>query len=161
MAAQKTIFFKKLIDGGVLLNLRDSDGVLPDKWFNMDHKTPRIGVPLNYALSIFQDQTLESMLKSNYFEIENLQDLIGVAEEKTVISLAPEQLEEMIAPKRTPELILGIIKGGNEAKMKELFESADKQRAFDLAVTHASELSMSTINKVESILGMAIIERDE
>ena len=161
MAAQKTIFFKKLIDGGVLLLLQDSEGVLPDKWFNMDHRTPRIGVPLNYALSVFQNQTIESMLKSNYFEIENINDLLGTAEEKSIVALSEEENKIIAAPKRTNELIVSILRGGNETKIKELFDSADRQRAFDLALQHASEFSISTVDKVEKILGMAILERDE
>ena len=158
MALGKTVFFKKLVDGGVSIYLQDIEGSLPARWFSMDHKVSRIGVPLNYALSIFVDSSVESMMRKNLFEIENLDSLIKEAEELGYIAPSEEEVKELTAPKRTKEMLLAILKGGNEKKLRELFESSDKERAVEIITASYKDFSMDTIQKIEDILGMAISE---
>lgn len=158
MALGKTVFFKKLIKGSVSLHLQDVDGILPSRWFAMDHKVPRIGVPMSYALSIFIDATIEKMMKQNYFEIENINELLAAAKEKGYVSLSEEEVQVITAPKRTNETLVAILKGGNKSKIKELFESNDKQRAIHLATENVKLFSLEAIAVIEDVLGMAITE---
>lgn len=154
----RIVFFKKLIDGGLSLFLEDVDGAMLPKWYSMDEKIPRIGVPMNYALSIFTNATLETMLKQNMFEIENIADVIAAAEERGFIAKAEEELKELKTPKRTKETLVAILKGGNIKKVEELFASADKERAFELAAQNVAELSMQVVDRIEEITGMALRE---
>lgn len=153
----RTVFFKKLIDGSVSLYMEDVD-TAQAKWFAMDEKSPRIGVPMNYALSIFTDSVLENMLKSNIFEVENIDDLIKAAEERNFIAKSEEEMKEIKASKRSKDMIAAIIKGGNLQKIEELFNSVDKERAFEIAVSVVDQLSIQVIEKIEKITGMAIRE---
>ena len=155
--AGRIVFFKKLIDGSVSLFMQDVDTSM-EKWFAMDEKSPRIGVPMNYALSIFTDATLESMLKQHVFEIENINEVVAAAEERGFIAKAEDELKELKAPKRTKETLLAIIKGGNLAKIEELFKSPDKERAWELVVQNIEQLSIQTVDKIEEITGMALRE---
>lgn len=158
MALGKTIFFKKLSEGGVSIYLQDVEGILPARWFQLDYKVPRIGVPVNYALSIFTDSNVEKLLKRKYFEVENMADLIAIAEERNYIAPSEEQVKELVAPSRTKELLLKIIQGGNEVKLRELFASADRNRALEIAVANSNTLTMEVVQRIEEILGMAITE---
>ena len=153
----RIVFFKKLIDGSVSLFMQDVDTAM-EKWFAMDEKSPRIGVPMNYALSIFTDATLESMLKQHVFEIENIDEVVAAAEERGFIAKAADELKEIKAPRRTKETLLAIIKGGNLAKIEELLKSADKERAWELVVQNVEQLSIQTVDKIEEITGMALRE---
>ena len=153
----RTVFFKKLIDGTVSLLMEDVD-TTQSKWFAMDEKSPRIGVPMNYALSIFTDSVLENMLKTNIFEVENLDDLIKAAEERNFIAKSEEEIKELKTSKRSKETITAIVKGGNLQKIEELFSSVDKERAFEITVAIVDQLSIQVIDKIEKITGMAIRE---
>lgn len=153
----RTVFLKKLVDGGVSLYLQDVDST-QTKWFLMNDKSPRIGVPMNYALSIFTDAVLESMLRRNIFEVENIAELVQAAEERNFIAKAEDELKEIKAPKRAKETLVAILKGGNLAKIDELFKSADKERAWELAVQNVDQLSMQVVDKIEEITGMALRE---
>lgn len=153
----RIVFFKKLIGGSVSLYMQDVDSAMT-KWFAMDEQSPRIGVPMNFALSIFTDATLEGMLKQHIFEIENIEEVIASAEERGFIAKAAVELEEIKTPARPKETLLAIIKGGNLKKIEELFNSTDKERAWELAVQSVGELSMQTIDKIEEITGMALRE---
>jgi hypothetical protein len=158
MALGKTIFFKKLSEGSISLYLSDVDGVLPQKWFRLDQKMPRIGVPENYALSLFTDAVIEKMMKKNYFEIEELANLVKIAEERGIIAPSEEEKAVMVTPKRTQAILLAILKGGNEAKIRELFDSSDRNRALELATANALDLSGNAVAVIEKVLGMAITE---
>lgn len=158
MALGTTIFFNKLSEGSVSLFMQDADGILPSRWFVMDGRMPRIGVPLNYALGVFTDASLKHMLDNNYFEVENVDALVKAAQEKGFIALSEEEEKEIQAPRRKPEVILAILKGGNADKIRELFESSDKERAFDIAIKNSKSLSVETVRLIEEILGMAILE---
>lgn len=153
----RTVFLKKLVDGGVSLYLQDVDSTQA-KWFLMNDKSPRIGVPMNYALSIFTDAVLEGMLKRHVFDVENIEDVIAAAEDRGFIAKAEEELKEIKAPKRTKETLVAILKGGNVTKVDELFKSADKERAWELAVQNVDQLSMQIVDKIEEITGMALRE---
>jgi hypothetical protein len=160
MAIVRTINFKRLSEGSVSLYLQDVEGVLPTKWFTMTHQQPKTPVPLNYALSIFLDNVLQQMLQDNYFEIIEVEALKSAAIERGLISddvQEPVSLE-ISTPKKSAETILAILKGGNETKIKELFKSADKERAFDIAKANSKILSNGTVSFIEDILGMAITE---
>lgn len=158
MATGKTIFLKKLRGGSLSLYLNDVEGILPSRWFVMDHKIPRIGVPSNYALSIFTDSSLESIMKKNHFEVENMADLLALAQEKGYVAPTEEEIKAIVAPKRTKETLFAILKGGNDSKIKDLFESDDKARALEIAAANVKDLSLDTVAKIEAILGMAITE---
>jgi len=158
MALGKTVFFKKLIDGGVSLYLSDVEGVLPPRWFAMDHKVPRIGVPENYALSLFLDANIDKAFKRKLFEVEKIEDLIKVAQERGYVALSPEETQVIVEPSRSKEILLSILKGGNKEKIAALFASADRNRALEIAVSNAKSFSMETIQTIEEILGMAITE---
>jgi hypothetical protein len=158
MATVKPIFCKKLIGGGVLLYLQDSEGLLPPKWFNMDEKMPRIGIPVNYAVSILNDYTIKNMLNNNMFEIENIEDLIKESESRLYIAPSEEEVQVLTEKKRSDALLLTILRGGNKAKIQELFNSADKERALDIAIANAKSFSMDLIESIESIVGMALVE---
>lgn len=160
MALDKTVFFKKLVDSTVRIYMHDFDGVLPARWFVMDQKMPRIGVPMNYALTVFTDHSVELMLKKNYVEVENMEVLIKEAEARSIIAPSKEEVEEMVTPKRTKEIIFAILKNGSEAKIRELFESADKERALGIATERVNELSLDAVAKIESILGVAIKDEE-
>ena len=153
----RIVFFKKLARGSVSLYMQDVDSAMA-KWFVMDAKTPRIGVPMNYALSIFTDATLERMLKNNIFEIENIKEVVAAAEERGFIAKAEEELKELTAPKRSKESLLAILKGGNLTKIEELFKSADKERAWELVGQNIDQLSIQVVDKIEEITGMALRE---
>lgn len=153
----RIVFFKKLIDGSVSVFMQDVDSTMT-KWFTMDEKSPRIGVPMNYALSIFTDATLENMLKQHIFEIENINEVIASAEERGFIAKAEEELKDLTAPKRNKETLLAILKGGNLTKIEELFKSADKERAWELVTQHIGQLSIEVVDKIEEITGMALRE---
>lgn len=161
MAILRTINLRKLSEGGVSLFLQDVEGVLPSKWFTMNQRLPKVPVPINYALSIFLDATLQRMLEENLFEIVEAEDLKKAAVERGLI--AEDNAEdpvvlEISTPKRSAEILLAILKAGNETKIKELFESADKVRAFDIAKSNAKALSTGTVSLIEEIVGMAITE---
>jgi hypothetical protein len=158
MALGKTVFFKKLVDSSVSLYVQDVEGILPARWFVMDQKMPRIGIPVNYALSLFVDSSIEAMLKANYIEIEDMAGLIKLAEEKGYISPTEEEVKVLTAPKRTVEALFAIIKGGNTTKLEELFKSADKERALEIVTAKQTELSSDVVAKIEKILGVAISE---
>lgn len=160
MALDKTVFFKKLVDGAVHIYMQDFDGVLPARWFVMDQRMPRIGVPMNYALTVFSDHSVELMLKKNYVEIENMDVLIREAEARSIIAPSQEEVKELTAPKRTKEMIFSILKGANESKIRELFESADRERALGIATERINELSLDAVAKIESILGVAIKDEE-
>lgn len=158
MALGKTVFFKKLAEGTVRLYINDIEGVLPSRWFIMDTRTPRIGVPVNYALTIFSDNSLQAMLNKNYIEVENMAALVKEAEEKGYIAPSEEEVKQLTAPKRSNEALFAILKGGNSTKIQDLFESADKHRALEVAKSRTKDLSLDVISTIESILGMAITE---
>jgi hypothetical protein len=158
MALGKTIYFKKLTDGGVSLLLQDVEGVLPEKWFAMDQKMPRIGIPENYALSLYINSVIKKMLDKNYFEIENIADLVKIAEAKGFIAPSEEEKVVLLAPKRSKETLTAIIRNGNEEKLRELFASADRTRSLDIATAISKTLSLEVIERIENILGMAITE---
>lgn len=160
MALGKTVFFRRLVDATVSLNLTDVDGVLPNKWFVMDLKTPRIGVPANYALSYFIDAGVEAMFKANYCEVEDMPGLVKLAKEKGYIDPSEEEVAILNAPKRDKNMLFAIIQGGNQAKLEELFKSADRERALELVQEKKDELSTGTISKIEKILGVAIAEEE-
>lgn len=154
----KTIFLNKLRAGTLDLRLEDVEGILPTRWFTMDHKTPRIGVPSNYALSILIDSKNEAIMNKNYFEIENMKDLLALAQEKGYIAPSEEEVKILTEPKRSKETLLAILKGGNHSKIKDLFESEDKVRALEIATANIKDLSLDTVSKIEAIVGMAIRE---
>lgn len=165
MAIGRTVFLNKLSSGGVTVRLLDVEGILPARAFTMTDKMPRIGVPLNYALNIFIDSTLQQMIAENYFEVVDYQTLEKDAAEKGYIVLEqePAQGEELkssvASPKAlTKEIILAIIRGGNEQKIRELFASADKHRALEIATANSKDLSSNIVDLVEKVLGMAIAE---
>lgn len=158
MASGKTIFFKKLTDGSVSLLLQDVDGVLPEKWFAMDQRMPRIGVPENYALSLYINSVIKQMMDRNYFEIENLAELTQMAEDKGFIAPSEEEKAVLLTPKRTKETLLAILKGGNEVKIRELFASADRKRTLEICTENSNTFSRDLVNQIEDILGMAITE---
>lgn len=158
MALGKTIFIKKLTDGRVSLLLQDVDGVLPSRWFYLDEKMPKVGVPTNYALSYFFDSSFELMVKKGYIEFENMAELVKMAEEREYIAPSVEEKQALVASKRTNETLYAIIKGGNVDKLKELFASADKERAYDIAKNKVNELTRDVIIKIEDILGVALVE---
>lgn len=160
MALGKTVFFKKLVDGALHLYLQDVDGVMAPRWFMMDHNVPRIGVPLNYALSLFIDANVEYTFKKNAFEVEGIADLVKIAEERGYIAVSEEEVKEIVAPKRNNAMLLSILKGGDTTKIKALFASADKERALDVAMSNAKVLSRDTVALIESIVGMAITEEE-
>lgn len=158
MALGKTVFIKKLTEGTVRLYISDVEGILPAKWFVLDAKKPRIGVPVNYALSIFSDSSLQKMLDKNYIDVENMADLIAKAEELGYLAPSEEEVKNLTAPKRTNETLLAILKGGNKKKITELLESADDKRAVDVAKSNLNDLSLDTVSLIEEIIGLAIRE---
>lgn len=158
MALGKTIYLKKLVKSNISLHLEDVEGILNSRWFIMDGKMNRIGVPSNFALSIFVNQSLQVMLNKNLFEVENMEDLLAIAEEKGFIAPSEEERKSYTAPKRTEGMLLAIIKGGQKAKIKKLFESSDKGRALELAIENAKSLPMETIEQIEDLTHVAIIE---
>lgn len=157
--SNKTIFLKRLSQNKVTLLLEDAtNAVMPAKWFTMTEKSPRIAVPAGYALSIFANSTLESMMKRNIFEVENIKDLIELAQEHGLLHRDEEEIKELAKPKRPDEMLMSILKGGNEAKIKELFASQDKHRALQLTIANQKSLSMQVVQLVEDIVKIAIIE---
>lgn len=158
MALGKTIYLKKLVKSNISLHLEDVEGVLNSRWFTMNGKTNRIGVPSNFALSIFVDQALQNMMNKNLFEVENMEALIALAEESGFISPSTEEKKALTAPKRNEKMLLAIIQGGNAKKIEELFDSSDKERALELAIANAKSLPMETIEQIEKITHVAIIE---
>lgn len=158
MASGKTIYFSKLVDGGVSLYMSDVEGVLPSRWFAMDYRMPRIGIPENYALSLFVDAAIDKAFQKKLFEVEDMAGFIKIAQERGYIALSEDEEKAMVAPSRTKETLLAILKGGNESKIRDLFNSADKKRALEIAVSNVNVLSLETVHLVEEILGMAITE---
>lgn len=158
MALGKTVFIKKLTDGGVGLFLQDVDGVLPSRWFQMDSKMPRIGVPENFALSILVDTVLQKMLARHYFEVEDMLGLIKIAEARGFVSPSADEVKVLTEPKMDKLLIVAILKGGKEDKLRALFASADRKRALEIVTEKVKELPIETIERIENILGMAITE---
>lgn len=158
MAVSKTVFFKKLVDGSVRLFINDIEGVLPGRWFVMEQNMPRVGVPSTYALSLFVDNSIMSMYKANYFDIEDIAGLTKMAQEAGLISPSDEEVKTITAPKRTKETLLAIIKGGNQAKLEELFQSADRSRAMEVVQEKKNDLSLDILSRLEKIVGVAITE---
>lgn len=158
MALGRTIYLKKLVKSNISLHLEDVEGVLAARWFTMNGKTNRIGVPSNFALSIFINQSLQKMMNKNLFEVENMDQLLALAKESGFISPSEEEEKAYTAPKRTEAMLLAIIRGGKIDKIKELFDSSDRERALELAIENAKSLPMETIEQIEKITRVAIIE---
>ena len=85
-------------------------------------------------------------------------DLLALAQEKGYVAPTEEEIKAIVAPKRTKETLFAILKGGNDSKIKDLFESDDKARALEIAAANVKDLSLDTVAKIEAILGMAITE---
>lgn len=154
----KTIFIKKVINANVSLFVQDIEGILPARWFYLNQATPRVGIPLNYALSYFIDHTFKAMVDNNYIEIENIAALVKQAEDLGYIAPSPEEKATIVAPKVTDEIILAVLKGGNVEKMTELFRSNNKERAFAIAQKRVKELTKDSLDKIENILGVALTD---
>lgn len=158
MASITTAFFNKVARGSVSLHLDDVNGIMPSRWFRMEHNRERIAVPINYALSVFTNNDLAAMLKEKYFEIENIEEFLKVAQEQGYVAYTPEEEKEIKAPAKTDAMLLMIMQGGNQVKIKELFESTDKERALSLARDNHDKLSIGVATLIEEVTGMAVLE---
>lgn len=160
MALLKSVNFNNLREGTVTLLLQDINGTMPAKWYTLNSQQKKIPVPINYALSIFVDSVLQRMLEEQYFEIVEIDAFKKAAEEYGLVG-EPDQDPVILSaaqPKKSPETILAILKGGNTQKITELFKSPEGERALEIAKTNIKVIPSGVITELEELFGVALIE---
>lgn len=160
MALLKSVNFNNLREGTVTLLLQDINGTMPAKWYTLNSQQKKIPVPMNYALSIFVDSVLQRMLEEQYFEIVEVDAFRKAAEEYGLVG-EPDQdpvILSVAQPKKSPETILAILKGGNMQKITELFKSPEGERALEIAKTNIKAIPSGVITELEELFGVALIE---
>ena len=163
------VYFKKNITGNIYLALEDYEGLRPERVFTFSPQQVEIGIPFNYACSIFSNSSnFDFYNKGIIVPTKNWTAFVKVLEDngldysKNVNVVLPEQKQkdgEVAA--LTTEQITKILKRGNEKELKKLLsDSITAEETISIANTIPNEITMKTRKFIEeeTQIGIGMIE---
>ena len=144
----KIFTIKKSRPGNVLFKLASFSNPALQKEFFLTERLPQVKMPLDWALSIFIDEGVYSLLEQGYFTIENYEALIQAATEEGIYFGEELDIENT---KDFQKDILDVLKKGKRAEILKITDTYGQERVQEVAFTHLSELTMSVIKVLEDL----------
>lgn len=149
------IRIKNNTGGYYSLQLEDSTGIKPDKFFIFPLPTTELAIPDDYAKSIaFNPYAIEAyrtglfVVTQGQAELDQILIDSGSYDDKEV-----KEIKDNITP---DAMLLAALRNGTVEKVMSYYESPNRDRLIQLAVDHCSEVASDKIDALEKASGLSI-----
>ena len=142
--------------GGLTLELPAFDASSNNRIVRIDWNVPKVRVPRQFALGIFNNGTLTRMYEQGYFSVEPAAQF---NKEVEAIYYPVEERVDIV----DDAAILQALTKGDRVKIKNIISSGDvnRQKVVFLARENIGSLSTSMVRDLEKILAVELIVENE
>lgn len=155
MSEQKYYTLIKVTPNDVLFDLHPVSNISLTRRIYLDKNKTRQPLPLDWALGVFQDDSVYHLYKSGAFTFDDNDGIAKDAFEAGVYF--DEKLDFVPAKVDDSKEILAVLKSGNRANINKMVEQKGKQKIIDVAALHVDELTQGVINLLESLLNVQLV----
>ena len=151
----KNYVLTKTTPNEVLFNLHPISNMGLTRRIYLTKSNPKVALPEDWALGVFQDEGVYAMYKQGYFTFDDNESIVKAAYENGVYF--DEKLDFEPASVQRDSEILDALRKGNRAEIIALAEKYGNSLVQDVAIANLGELSQAVIKMLENILKVQLV----
>lgn len=151
----KNYVLTKTTPNDVLFNLHPVSNMALTRKIYLTNLKPKVALPEDWALGIFQDEGIYEMYRKGYFTFDDNDGIVKAAFEAGVYF--GETLDFEPSNENRVKEILAVLKEGNRSKILDAIEKYDASTVQDVAIANLGDLSQAVVKMLENILKVQLV----
>lgn len=151
----KNYVLTKTTPNEVLFNLHPVSNMGLTRRIYLTKNNPKVALPEDWALGVFQDEGVYTMYKNGYFTFDDNESIAKAAYENGVYF--DDKLDFEPASIDRDKIILEALHKGNRTEILSLVDKYGNGLVQDVAIANLGDLSQAVIKMLENILKVQLV----